>query len=159
MNSDMESAKKDRRISLVSLLLLLMLLVYVVLIYQNEKSDDGCLKLEGTVIETKDPIIQNGVVMTDIPGYPDKTISKHDREIQLINPERNQVLFKYTIVCNDKFIYQTEFIAPGNMVSVDLYKLLEQGSYAVILKVETLDIQTKQTCNSANIHLNLTVEK
>ena len=136
-----------------------MLLVLCWLVYQCDQGKDREIKLEGTTIELKEPILQNGEVITEIPGYSDMVIDRSNREIRLINPEHNQVFFKYTIICNGNSIYQTKYIVPSHMVKVNLYELLDQGNYDVVLKLETRDIQSKQACNSANIRLHLMVKK
>lgn len=159
MKNQVEHSKKNSRVSLISLLILILLLFLFWFMYQCDNVNDREIKLEGTTIELKEPITENGEVLTEIPGYADMKIDKSNREIRLINPEHNQVLFKYTIICNGKSVYQTEYIAPGHMVKTNLYEHLDHGKYSVTLKLETRDIQSNQVCNSANIHLNLTVEK
>lgn len=159
MKTQTDYSKKNKRISLISFLLLILLLVLCWLVYRCDHRNDREIKLEGTTIELKEPILQNGEVLTEIPGYSDMVIDKSNCEIRLINPEHNQVFFRYTIVCNGNSIYQTEYISPGHMVKVNLYELLDQGNHAVVLKLETYDIQSKQACNSANIQLQIMVEK
>lgn len=154
----MEDKKNNKRKWLLIILLLLLISGFFTGYLLNHpvlhKSD-----IDGEEITLKEPEIKNGIVMTRIPGYANEILNAENRELRLMNPECNQVLFQYEIVINDQVIYATKQIPPNRMVRADLYELLDAGDYDATLHISTFDVKTKEPCNGANLHLKLQVIK
>ena len=92
-----------------------------------------------------------------IPGYSNIYVTK-GQKVDLVNPKDNTVLFKYTITENDKTIYETDYILPGEKVEWDAYKDLQgAGKHNISFNISTVDSVDYTPCNGATMNVQATV--
>ena len=94
----------------------------------------------------------------EIPGYANLVISEDNPIVDFINPAGNTVYFRYTLEKDGAILYQTDLIQPNQFLPVDLYPLLEKGTYTVRFKIETFDVDTQAPCNGAIQETTVTVK-
>lgn len=94
----------------------------------------------------------------EIPGYANLVISEDNPIVDFINPAGNTVYFRYTLEKDGATVYQTDLIQPNQFLAVDLYSLLEKGTYTVRFKIETFDVDTQVPCNGAIQETTVTVK-
>ena len=95
----------------------------------------------------------------EIPGYANLYVSKADPDIALVNPDSNDVYFTYTVVEDNKTIYETDAIPPGKMVKMPAGSLLSAGEHDIVLKINCFDVETEESCNGADQNVKITVEE
>jgi hypothetical protein len=106
------------------------------------------------------PDVEYNQETISIPGLADKyTVNVKNRELYLVNPKVNDVYFKYQILLNGEVIYESNHIPPNKMEKVDLYEILEAGTHDIEIMVNTIDVETKEACNSAKLETTVTVIK
>lgn len=156
----MESAKeKNRRHRIILILLIILVFNILVVCCERQHSSTSKLNVSGEDIVLKEPEVKNDVVMTKIPGYGHECLHAENKELYLVNPDRNQVYFQYEIEIKNKVIYKSDLIPPNKMVKANLYSVLDAGDYDTILHISTFDIHTNEPCNVANVHMKLQILK
>lgn len=133
---------------------------FMLLNSSDNKINDRSLKKEtGENISIAEPADNGSIEMIDVGGHGDTLIDENNKYLYLINAETNTVYFQYDVLINNKVIYSTEAFAPGKMVKVNLYDLLENGKYSAVLQLKTYDIKTELANNGANESIVITVQK
>lgn len=85
----------------------------------------------------------------EIPGYSNIYISKGST-VDLVNPEGNQVYFKYTITEGDQTIYESDYIKPGEKIAWNAPDYISGvGEHDLIFAVSTVDVENGSACNGA----------
>lgn len=85
----------------------------------------------------------------EIPGYTTVYITPGSK-IDLVNPERNGVYFKYTISEDDAVLYESDYIKPGEKVEWDASKNVSgAGEHNLVFAVSTISTETQEECNGA----------
>lgn len=135
-------------------------LICFMLLNNNAKLPSKSLEKEtGEEISLVDPVDNGNIEMIDVGGHGDTLIDQSNKYLYLVNAETNTVYFQYDVLINNKVIYSTDAFAPGKMVKVNLYDLLESGQYDAILQLKTYDIKTELANNGANESIIITVKK
>ena len=152
---------KVREHSLLMILILLLITGCMVLM------GNFFLKEPGSVFETVGEKIEEYIgdtasitEYTEVPGlHSSYSLTENNKEIFLVNPEGNTVYFKYTLYIDGEAVYESGHVEPGKMVKANLYDILGGGRYAVDVTVSTLDVDTHEVCNGANLSTNVVVNK
>lgn len=93
----------------------------------------------------------------EIPGYSNIYISKGST-VDLVNPEGNQVYFKYTITEGNKTIYESDYIKPGEKIAWNAADYISGvGEHDLIFAVSTVDVENGSACNGATFAVTATV--
>ena len=113
-------------------------------------------KVEGMVNTDPESIALPGVSVIEMEAGTSRV------EFPLVNPEGNTCYMKYTI-CDaqtDEKLYTSGLIAPGQAVlSFDLDRTMEAGTYDILLQVETSDVEDYTVqLNGAEIPAKLEVK-
>ena len=90
-----------------------------------------------------------------IPSYGNLDISEEYPNVELTNPKENNVNFVYTIYEDDKMLYETKTIKPGEMESIDLMELLGDGEHNLLFKISTYNIETQEFIEEYNQEVNV----
>lgn len=121
--------------------------------------------------------IEDGIVITDNnnettpsdkelwyfePFNEVTTLTKDNKEIVLKNLEINEgkYLCSYEIIVDGKSIHTTGAILPNNAVKYDLWSQLDEGTYTLVCRSTTYDINTYEAYGGHyNLSTTLVVEK
>lgn len=138
-----ENKKKKRLIFIICIiiiLLLLLLLGYFLLNTRNHskplfKISDNQLKAENPNLNktSKDEYFE-------LVGFGQLEINKDNPNINLINPSNNGVYLSFDVIYNDKSLFKTELIEPGNMEQFDIYSCLNAGEHTITYSINVYDI-------------------
>jgi len=82
---------------------------------------------------------------TEIVGYGLITLDLEHPFIYLINPKDNDVYLSFDVYCDDVLLHTGALISPGNMECFDIYSCLNAGKHTLIYKINSYDLNTKQT--------------
>jgi hypothetical protein len=99
-----------------------------------------------------------------VPGFGDQIFLQPDTDIlymRMSNPISNIVFFQYSIILADtgEVIFQSEQIKPGFEITEEkLNRTIQTGVYPIIIKIDTMDVETHSTTNGASFQCNLVVE-
>lgn len=164
-----EKKEKKRRWKkiLLALLLLLNIVVLIVGLYfltNNLNQVDIDPNAEDYVSSLKRPDdIDSSQIL--IPGYGELTMEKGSNTLEttLFNPEDNPCYFRFTLVDaeTEEVLYESKLVPPGKGISpITLNKTFdEEGTYSVILKYETVDLEdTSINYNGSEVELTIKVE-
>lgn len=141
--------------------LMILLIIGFISILSIRKNNYNKITLEdGLEIDLdKQPMI-DGKEAIKIPGTKSYyLITEEQPEINLINPENNTVYFKYTIIVDNEVIHSTNWIEPNKMVKVNLWELLDEGTYNAEFHIDTLDCIKETPCTSSNLVAKISIEK
>ena len=119
------------------------------------------LLIGGEDIEEYRPQYEVQEDMIEVPGLAQNyVIDKNNQEIYLVNPAGNSVYFKYFISLEDtnKCVYESSYIPSNKMERANLYELFPKGEYDLILFIETIDEETQEQCNSAQLETHISVK-
>lgn len=97
-----------------------------------------------------------------IPGFGDINVDKNYKEkgMQLFNPEKNDVYFKYELTLKEtnEIIYTTNLIPPGKSVEIFPWENISEGSYNLIVNIKTYSIENpEEQLNGANVAIKMNV--
>ncbi|MEG2642431.1 MAG: hypothetical protein RSA71_08120, partial [Eubacterium sp.] len=98
-----------------------------------------------------------------VPGYEKWTLKEGQDTIQtvLYNPEGNPCFFKFSLVekASGELLYESKLVPPGQGISpVKMKRGLSRGSYTLVLKIESFDLEDKKTqYNGTDIELEVNV--
>ena len=95
----------------------------------------------------------------EIAGYTSLLVTADHKQIELINTDGNTVYQQYLIYLDDKELFDSKLIAPGEMVEWNAYDSLDAGHYQLSFKTNTFDVETQAPCNGANQSVSLDVKK
>lgn len=98
-----------------------------------------------------------------IPGYPSIPLKAGIKEanIHLVNPDGNDVYFKFALVLSDtgEVLYQSGAVPPGQAINKQtLSRALSAGSYKAFIKISTFSISDQTPRNGANVETTLVVK-
>lgn len=111
--------------------------------------------------QTQEASITRGI---KIPGYTTIPIAANtkDVDIELYNPEENQVHFQITFILNEtgETIYQSKLIEPGqHLYHITLEKALEPGEHPITMQYSTYSADDEFTPkNGASVECVLKAE-
>ena len=119
------------------------------------------IQIGGQDIEEYDPEFEPHQDMIEVPGLSQEyRVDKKNKELYLVNPERNTVFFKYIVEVNGgEKLYESNYIPPNKMEKVDLYSKLSAGKYDLIVTIKTIDKSTYAECNSVELETTVNVIK
>ena len=149
---------KKRRWPWFLLFLIIILLIVFFLWRSGSELGRGFL-LGGEAIEEYKLVREVREDMIEVPGLMrEYLVDKNNRELYLVNPKGNSVYFKY-IISNEKgdILYQTNYIPPDKMERANLYDVLKSGEYKLLVKVETVDMESGSACNFVQMQTNVIV--
>ena len=97
-----------------------------------------------------------------IPGFGNINVEKNYKEkgMQLFNPEKNDVYFKYELTLKEtnEIICTTNLIPPGKSVEVFPWDNIPEGSYNLIVNIRTYSIEDPKTeLNGANVVIKMDI--
>lgn len=144
---------KKKKTGLVLLLLLLLAGIGTGFYILWNRQETRTVVVGGEEIIINEPLYMDDgeTEAIEVPGFDSSyVINKANPTIYLINPENNTVLFRFTLFVNGTQIYQSDYIPPNKMVTPDLYSSLDEGKYNLTIQMDTLDIETLETCNSVS---------
>lgn len=85
----------------------------------------------------------------EVPGYSEIYVTP-GTTVDLANPERNNVYFKYIITENDVILYETDYIKPGEKVDWNAAQNISgSGDHSLIFAISTISVDTQEPCNGA----------
>lgn len=97
----------------------------------------------------------------EIPGYSTISIPADttDVQIELTNPEENEVYFQITFLIGEEQIYQSKLIRPGDhLYDITLDRALEAGEYELTIQYDTFSMdETYSPRNGATVNCILKV--
>ena len=141
---------RTRRWMTIALLFLIVILLLLCLRACHQKQQPG-IAIGGEEIQEYKPNYDVPKHMIEVPGLQKEYIVDADNpELYLVNPKGNTVYFRY-VICDAKnqILYQTDYIPPDRMEKADLYSILDVGVHPLLVKVETIDIESHGVCNLA----------
>lgn len=167
---------KNKKVVLVVGILLALLasvIVYAVM-FKNEVEDNAQanLDLDKNATEfVKESDREINVESIDIPGYPNEIYLEEGQRstaIQLVNPEKNNVYFKFTIslgeIVNGIFeesevLYESDLVEPGQVIKEqELNRTLDKGTHNTAIEIETYSLDTQTEMNGARTMTKLIVQ-
>lgn len=92
-----------------------------------------------------------------IPGYSGITINSTQSQVPLINPEVNNVLFKYTVMIDNQNVFETDLFPPGKAILFDARERLGPGVFTGYLLIETFDLETQAQYNGAKVNISISI--
>ena len=98
---------------------------------------------------------------TEIPGYGEITLDTKTGKIDkvLFNPEGNPVYFVVRIFVNNKEVYKSKMIPPGQAIyEAKITETIEPGEYKAVLQYECFHITTLNRLNGADTNLTFIVK-
>ena len=141
-------------------LLLLILLLFIGLFLWKSGNELGRgFLLGGEAIEKYRKAQDVSEEMIEVPGLMrEYQVNKNNKELYLVNPKGNSVYFRY-IISDEKgdILYQTNYIPPDKMERANLYEVLNSGEYKLLVKVETVDMESGSACNFVQMQTNVIV--
>ena len=141
---------RTRRWMTIALLFLIVILLLLCLRACHQKQQPG-IAIGGEEIQEYKPNYDVPKHMIEVPGLQKEYIVDADNpELYQVNPKGNTVYFRY-VICDAKnqILYQTDYIPPDRMEKADLYSILDVGVHPLLVKVETIDIESHGVCNLA----------
>lgn len=113
------------------------------------------LKPEPIIEET--PIIIQDISQekTEIPVYMFFNLTKKHSEIHLSNPKNNTVDFVYELYYEDKLIYTSDKINPGNYSIVKMNDYLSVGESNVLFKIRCFKEDIEVNGSSENVIITI----
>lgn len=94
-----------------------------------------------------------------IPGFDELVFIEHQKEqaVNFYNPESNDCLFLMTLFVNDRQIWKSGYVSPGNgYYQIELDDELSQGQYNGVLRIQCFKSDGSEL-NSAKVNFNLVV--
>ena len=141
---------RTRRWMTIALLFLIVILLLLCLRACHQKQQPG-IAIGGEEIQEYKPNYDVPKHLIEVPGLQKEYIVDADNpELYLVNPKGNTVYFRY-VICDAKnqILYQSDYIPPDRMEKADLYSILDVGVHPLLVKVETIDIESHGVCNLA----------
>ena len=93
----------------------------------------------------------------EIPGYANLIVSTASPNVQLVNPDSNDVYFIYTITEDGNEIYTSKAIEPAKMIDVPLGTMLGAGEHTCTFDISCIDIATQSPCNGGVMQVDILV--
>ena len=152
--NDGEYIRISKKNGLFFLLLLILLCIFFGFIMQSVSPDPDQPDSEG--VDSPD-VVSNGAVskagygQIEIAGYAELSVDSKNQTIQLVNPNSNDVYFKYIIkkAGTDKVVFESKLIEPGKAFLWNAKKALKVGKHKLDFCIQTFDIKTKANCQGA----------
>lgn len=99
-----------------------------------------------------------------IPGYSDIFFPADTQTVQivLLNPEGNPCYFRFSLILmqENETIYQSGLIPSGMAVTeIELDRALQQGEYALCVRIEAFSLSDRSEMNGADIETRLIVKQ
>lgn len=167
----MEKNKKNKVIIIVLIATVIILAGALVTVYimsnqQKEVTSPGSAGVGGEIVDNWDPNIDNkptrGVDDAIIPGYGKAEMKAGDTTLKLAigNPSENTVGLYATLIVNDKELYKSPLLKPGQGIeNIPLNETLEKGTYDAYVLYQIVDLNNPDTkLNSVRSALELTVK-
>ena len=151
--------KKDKKLLLLLLILLLFLIgfgVFALLDHFNvlaENNNDMSEKVnDNTLLKRK-----KDDSYTEIIGHSKIVISEEEPYLELENLSSNKTSLIYEIRKDDKTIYKSKLLSPGQVEKYEVYKDVEEGQTALKYLISIYDLKGENLIHSG-ISLNQVVE-
>lgn len=164
MNNRKSNNNKKKAFSIIILLLLILISVVAVAFkfFGNSKSGieiDGNAKDYVSEAKVPEDYDESKIL---IPGFGNINVEKNYKEkgMQLFNPEKNDVYFKYELTLKEtnEIICTTNLIPPGKSVEVFPWENIPEGSYTLIANIRTYSIENPETeLNGANVEIKMDI--
>lgn len=172
-NKNKDKSKSKVTIIILLLLLLLLLIVFTICFIMRDKGQKPG-NISESIPQAIDQVPFNGGFnvqgdnedtepteeeRTEFPLYSDMSFTE-GQYVPLVNLESNTVYIDYAIYYQDKIVYESGMISPGNAVpfyATEVFK--EPGDYPVILYAYTYDINNPEVaCIPLPFDLTITIE-
>ena len=138
-----EKKKKKRRIiiAIIIIILLLLLILGYFLLRTRERSLP-LFKISDSQLRAETPNLSrtSKEEYFELVGFGQLEINKDNPCVNLINPSDNSVYLSFDVIYNDKSLYQTELIEPGQMEQYDVYSCLDAGEHTITYSINVYDI-------------------
>jgi len=79
------------------------------------------------------------IEFTEFFGYDSLEVNKDNPTITLRNSSNNKVLLKFEVYNNDKLIFTSEMLKPGEVTKVNVYDLLDKGEHTLEYHISSYD--------------------
>lgn len=164
MNKDNDQTQKKGRSILLILLLLFGIGLAFCLLFPKPKADSekDPLKVGSGVAVSQEPKEEKKDEYIEIPTYHTLAVDSRNPNIYLNNPEINDVYFQYkvTLKGDGTVLYDNEeVLEPGKAFEVNVYDMLDPGTYTVTIGISTFDMETEAACNGATQEAELVIAK
>ena len=166
--------EKNKKLNMIIIILIAMVILLAgalvtVCIMSNrpkEVATPDSAGVGGEIVENWDPNIDNeptrGVDDAIIPGYGNAEMKAGDTTLKLSigNPSENTVGLYATLIADDKELYRSPLLKPGQGVTrIPLNETLEKGKYDAYVLYQIVDLNNPDTkLNSVRSALELIVK-
>lgn len=167
----MEKNKKHKVIIILLIATVILLAgalvtVYIISNQPKEVTAPDSAGVGGEIVDNWDPNIDNeptrGVDDAIIPGYGNAEMIAGDTTLTLSigNPSENTVGLYATLIVDDKQLYQSPLLKPGQGIkSIPLNETLKKGKYDAYVLYQIVDLDKPDTkLNSVRSALDLIVK-
>lgn len=174
----MKELIKDKKWLLLIFILLFLVATTVVLAVSQknkpvEETTNNLVMDNGATEYVQEPesVNEAEIDTIEIPGYPNEIFleeGQNSTAIQLVNPENNEVYFKFTISLGEirdgifeqvEVLYESDLVKPGQIVKEqNLKRSLEKGTHHTAIEIETYSLDTKTEMNGARTMTKLIVQ-
>ncbi|MCL1870344.1 MAG: hypothetical protein FWF90_08030 [Promicromonosporaceae bacterium] len=165
---------KRRRVPIAYVVVLAVVAVAAFIFGTHRGGHDGLQAQTGTAVDDgAQPFAMDPLVMEEnlnqqgepgrytVYGYFTSTMrTGRVAAIPLINPERNDVYFKFTVLYGDEVLFQSNWVPPGNGIfRQELARDLAVGDHDVRVNIDVVEREAPHApMDSTGVNMVLTVE-
>lgn len=91
-------------------------------------------------------------------GYSNMYFTTDNDSLALVNPKENTVYMVYSLIKDNKTLYESKGIKPGQMITVNVGDYFSTGTHDVVMQISTYDINNYARCNGAEQAIKITIE-
>lgn len=150
-NEYIRISKKSKLPLILILILMGIILGFLIQSSSPEPVNPNTDGVDSNGVVSNGAISEAGYGQIEIAGYSSLSVSGDAPTIQLVNPQSNDVYFKYIIkpAGGDDLIFESKLIEPGKAYLWDAKSALDVGTHALDFYIQTFDIKTKANCEGA----------
>ncbi|MDO4501197.1 MAG: hypothetical protein Q4B60_08000 [Erysipelotrichaceae bacterium] len=138
-----EKDKDSKKHYLFLLLLLLLLIIIFSLLFTRNKKDINVPDFSGLQVKLEEkPKTQTNNKTTRILGDNLNYLNRDNPYVYLRNAESNSVYLQFDIMLSENILYSSGLIEPGMMEEIDMYDLLDPGSYEIEYRISSYKMDT-----------------
>jgi len=156
---------KSKKIIIVLIIIIILLLIFgtaeVLRTHRTDNEslikDDNATPWNGEQSLPRAARAQGDVIA--IPGFDELVFIERQKEqaVNFYNPEGNDCLFLMTLFVNEKQVWKSGYVAPGNgYYQIELADELSKGQYSGVLRIQCFKSDGSEL-NSAKVNFNLIV--
>lgn len=156
----MENKNKKKNMAIIIMGIITIILVILLGLKSCESDKPVAITGGG---EDPAPKVTEVTTINDMIQFPTfygtYRLEENNPYITLTNPEENDVMMKFTYTLNGETLCTSDWIMPSKSYNGNVYELLPEGTYTILMAVETLDIATGIPCTAMDAKADVIIKK